>query len=348
MKRWGLVGALLMCLALVSLPACSQSGDKSGVNQQPDETNRSDQQVTVSGRGTMVASTHRNLAFNVDGKIHEIYVKEGDKVSSEDALAKLDTTALELAFIEAEADLVHAQAALAQAEYNLEKTEDPYTRDDIKTARAAVDAAEDYLEYAEEMLDQGGGIQGEEFWAAEVSRAWANLLAAKAQLETMLDAPDEGAVDAAEKALEAAEVEVNVAEQLVTEAQKQLGEATLTAPFGGEVANIHADRGDSVLTGTTIVHLIDPTSMQLVARVNELDVVKVKTGQKVMISVDAMPGTTLEGLVTFISLVPREPGIVLFESDDEEKDYEVKIDFDIPKNSPIRVGMNATAEIIIE
>ena len=114
------------------------------------------------------------------------------------------------------------------------------------------------------------------------------------------------------------------------------------------MANIHADRGDSVLTGTTIVHLIDPTSMQLVARVSELDVIKVKTGQKVMISVDAMPGTTLEGLVTFISLVPREPGVVLFESDDEEKDYDVKIDFDIPENSPIRIGMNATAEIIIE
>ena len=139
-----------------------------------------------------------------------------------------------------------------------------------------------------------------------------------------------------------------VAEQAVTEAQKQLDKATLSAPFGGEVAKVYADEGDSVLTGTTIIRLIDPTSLQLVARVDELHVVKVKTGQKVMISVDAMPGTTLEGLVTFISLVPREPGVVLFESDDEEKDYDVKIDFDIPENSPIRVGMNATAEIIIE
>ena len=114
------------------------------------------------------------------------------------------------------------------------------------------------------------------------------------------------------------------------------------------MAKVHAEEGDSVLTGTTIIHLIDPTSLQLIARIYEIDVVKVKTGQKVMISIDAMPGTVLEGLVAFISPVARKPVAVLFESDDEEKDYEVKIDFDIPENLPIRVGMNATAEIIIE
>lgn len=97
-----------------------------------------------------------------------------------------------------------------------------------------------------------------------------------------------------------------------------------------------------------IIRLIDPASLQLIARINELDIVSIKNGQKVMISVDAMPETILEGSVTFISLVDRDPGAVLFESDDEEKEYEVKINFDIPESSPIRVGMNATAEIIIE
>ena len=89
--------------------------------------------------------------------------------------------------------------------------------------------------------------------------------------------------------------------------------------------------------------------MELTARVDELDVVKVKTRQKVIISVDAVPEAKLEGWVTFISPVAREPvGVVLFEDENEEKSYEVKIDFNIPENSPIRVGMIATAEIIVE
>jgi len=301
MKRWGIISALLMCLALVSLPACSQPDDENGVNQPPAETVRGDPQVTVSGSGTLAASNDRNLAFNVAGKIYEIYVKEGDKVSKGDALAKLDTTALELALAKAEADLIQLQAAQVQAGATKERAEyDLYQLKDV------LHASSDRVEVAESQLE------------------------------------------AAEKALEAAEVQVKVAERAVTEARKQLDEATLTAPFSGEVANVYADEGDSISTGTTIIRLIDPTSLQLIARVNELDVVNVKTGQKVMISVDAMPGIMLEGLVTFISPVAREPGAVLFESDDEEKEYEVKINFDIPENSPIRVGMNATAEIIIE
>jgi len=89
--------------------------------------------------------------------------------------------------------------------------------------------------------------------------------------------------------------------------------------------------------------------MERVARVDEPDIAKVKAGQKVMISVDAVPEAKLEGRVTFISPVAREPvGVVLFEDEDEEKSYEVKIDFDIPENSLIRAGMSATAEIIVE
>jgi len=301
MKRWGIISALLVCLALVSLPACGQSDDESGVNQQPDETVRGDPQVTVSGSGTIAASNDRNLAFNVTGKIYEIYVQEGDKVSKGDMLAKLDTTALELALAKAEADLVQVKAAQVQAKAAKEQA-----NYDLYQFKDVLHASSDRIKVAESQLE------------------------------------------AAEKALEAAELQVKVAEQAVAEARKQLDEASLAAPFNGEVANVYADEGDSIGTGTTIIRLIDPTSLRLIARVNELDVVNVKTGQEVMISVDAMPGTVLRGLVTFISPVAREPGAILFESDDEEKDYEVKIDFDIPENSPIRVGMNADAEIIIE
>ena len=301
MKRWGIISALLMCLALVSLPACGQPDDDGGVNQQPNETARGDTQVTVSGSGTIAASNDRNLAFNIAGTIYEIYIKEGHKVSKGDALAKLDTTALELALAKAEADLVQVQAAQVQAKASKEQAD--YELHQLKDV---LHASSDRVEVAESQLE------------------------------------------AAEKALEAAEAQAKVAEQAVTEARKQLDEATLTAPFSGEVANVYVDEGDSIVNGTTIIRLVDPAGLQLIARINELDVVNVKNGQKVRISVDALPGMVIEGSVTFISPVAREPGTVLFESDDEEKEYEVKIDFDIPENSPIRVGMNATAEIIIE
>ena len=136
-----------------------------------------------------------------------------------------------------------------------------------------------------------------------------------------------------------AESQLEVAEQAVAEAQKQLERATLTAPFDGVVASIDADEGDSVSTMVTVVHLIDLTSMELSAEVDEIDIAEVKPGQRAIIEVDALPALQLEGKVTSISLLPEvQSGVVL---------YEVKIGFDTSPDFELRVGMSATADIII-
>jgi len=339
-KSWRVVTVLLLCLVLAGSVACNPfADDEQEASQQLVEVVRGDLIVSISGSGSIEVANEVKLAFGVGGRIDKIYVEEGDNVTDGDALAKLDTDALELA-------LAQAQAALEQAEYNLEKAEEPYSRDDIKSAQAAVASAEDYLDYAEWMLDQAEEAEEEaeneeaeelaeaqvQQWTLEVSRAWASLLAAEAQLEAILDAPDEGAVDAAEAQLEAAE-------QALAQAQKQLDEATITAPFNGIVASVGADEGDTVLTTTTIIHLIDLTSMELKVDVDEIDIPGVEVGQRVIIEVDALPDVEFEGEVTFISsLAEEEAGVVL---------YEVKIDFAVPEGSGLRVGMSATADIIL-
>ncbi|MFC1967675.1 HlyD family secretion protein [Chloroflexota bacterium] len=432
MKRRGILGILLLVLFLMSTIACS-SGDE----ETTAETVNSDINVTVTGDGNIEASSHARLTFGSGGKVDEIAVKEGDKVSKGDVLARLDTGALELAEARAQVVLTQAQVALTQAqvaltqvklagqtaennlkntqdtgsilglallnaqidiknaEYSYNKVSDYYTYTDIRVAEADVAAAELYLE---DVLVQLGKYAetdvGYARWSDVVIHAQARIKAAEDRLEAMragLD-PDEVAIkklllEAARKAevqaqrnldklsdevaIKALEVElaeesvehaqqnvnlaqhnVDLAQKSLAQAQKYLGEATIVAPFDGTVANIGAKEGEflspAAYTGTPIVEIIDLSHMELTARVNEVDIVKVKTGQKVMISVDAMPGTSLEGRVTFISPVARDPGAVLFEDEDEEKDYEVKIDFDIPNNSPIKAGMSATAEIIVE
>jgi RND family efflux transporter MFP subunit len=298
MRRLAIIGVLLICLALLGLPACGTSDD--GDEIPPNENGSSTVPVTVNGDGTITATNDRLLAFSTVGEIERIYVAEGDTVGRGDTLAKLDTTTLELALARAETDLFQLQAALAQAQ-----------------------ASRDLSEY--------NLYQLKKVYYASSDR----ISVARAQLE------------ADKMAIEAAGRQVTLAEQAVNEARKQLDKATLTAPFDGEVAQMFTDEGDSIVTGTAILRLVDPASMQLIARINELDIVNVRTGQTAMISVDAMPETVLGGTVVFISPVDRNPGTVLFEDEDEEKEYEVKIDFDIPENLPIRVGMNAAVEITV-
>jgi len=358
MRTRVIIGILLLGLIITAVTACNPfSGDQDKVTEQLVEVVRGDLMVSVSGSGNIVVSDEANLAFGTSGKIARIYIEEGDEANKGELLAKLDTGPVELA-------LAQAQTALDQAEYNLEKTKEPYSEDDLDSAEAAVEAAEKGLEYAEWMLDKSedaveaaedalaeaeqGGDPGEiataeaqlavaeaavEQWRAEMSRAEASLIAAEVQLEAMLDAPDEGAVKAAESQLKAAR-------QAVAEAQKQLDEAVITAPFDGEIVNVFADEGDIITPAVPIIHLIDPTVMEIEVEVDEIDIAEVKVGQRVVIEVDALPTLQLEGRVTSISALSIETGGVVL--------YEVTIGFDVPSGSGLKLGMSATADIIIK
>ena len=272
-------GALLLCLVLVGSIACSPSGDDSKkAGQQSVKVVRGDLMATVSGNGTIEVLTERKLAFSSGGRIEKIYVDEGDKVNKGDTLARLDTSALELALTQAKLGLVQARVARDEAEYDLN------------------------------------------------------------QLKNVLHASHDR-VKIAESALSAAEKQVEAAEQTVAEAQKQLDEATITAPFSGVVASVDVDEGDNVSTVTTIVHLIDLTSIELVAEVDEIDIPGVKPGQRAIIDVDALPGAPLEGKVTSISPLSIETaGVVV---------YEVKIGIDDSKDYGLKAGMSASADIVI-
>ncbi|MFH1383303.1 MAG: efflux RND transporter periplasmic adaptor subunit [Chloroflexota bacterium] len=406
MKKRGIMGMLLLGLLILTI-ACSGGGEK--ITRPAVKSD-----ITVTGNGNIEALSHAKLTFGSGGKVADIAVKEGDNVSKDDVLARLDTSALELALnqakvaqaeaqvavnsaeiavTQAQVGVTQAEVALQTAEYHLEFAQDLYTWSDIRIAQADVDEAKDYLEYSLEKLGQyiprdgesqypdtleyvlgeGSKLPGYEVWQERLVHAQARLNAAKDRLNAMLSGYDTKEVaikklqvEVAQQSVELAEQTLGIAEQSLSLAkqsfeftcqsvelvQKQLDEATITAPFDGIVARVGAKEGEflspAAYAGTTIVELIDLRYMELTARIDELDIVRVKTEQKVIISVDALPGTVLEGRVTFISPVAREPGAVLFEDEDEEKEYEVKIDFNIPEYLPIKAGMSATAEIFVE
>ena len=400
MKRCGIIGILLLGLILIGVTACADD-DKETTSQQPAE---GDINVTITADGNMEASLQMGLTFGSGGKVDQIFVNKGDKVTEGDALAKLDTAPLETALTQAKviqaqaritrtkAQIAQAQAQVAQAQAQVAQaqaqTAVTQAREVLAQAQAARTQAEIALNTAEDNLEDAYNhlrwsnrtfdrndaalkdaevqyetaqlefqVAGAQFEAAElqIEVAVSQVETAVSQVETAISQVEITGLqlEISEPQLEVADLQLEATEQALEKAQKQLDEATITAPFDGIVYKIGAKEGEflspAAFTGRTIIGIVDLSHMELVARIDELDVVKVKTGQKVMISVDAMPGTKLEGRVTFISPVASEPiGVVLFESDDDVKNYEVNIDFDIPEDLSIMAGMSATAEIIVE
>ena len=92
--------------------------------------------TSVSASGSLVSTNEANLGFADRGKIAEIMVKVGDKVTAGQALARLDDAALTQAYNSAKAKLDQQNAALG-------KITGSYT---VEGAQAALDAANSVLE----------------------------------------------------------------------------------------------------------------------------------------------------------------------------------------------------------
>jgi RND family efflux transporter MFP subunit len=291
----------------------------------------------------MEVATEANLTFGVGDTVAQIYVEEGDTVTRGDVLARLDTDALELAVTQAQVALTQqqvavtrAQVALRTAEHSLDEARDLYTWPEIKVAQADVDDAEAFLQY---VLDRG--LPEEALLYAQ-----ARFTAAEAKLDAMINSYDteevaikKMEVALAEQSLELAQQSLEQIRQSLEQARKNLDKATLTAPFDGLIASVDADEGDIVLATTKIIHLIDPTSMELKVEVDEIDIPGVQPNQPVIIDVDALPALPVEGRVISVSpLSVEEAGVVL---------YEVKIGFAVPEGSELRAGMSVDADIVI-
>jgi len=350
MKRWSkIIGLLLIGLVLVGgTIGCNPFAGEDEAAQQLAEVERGDVRISVDGSGNIQLANDVELSFGVGGRIDRIYVEEGEMVGRGEVLAELETDDLELALTQAEVTLASQQVAvtqaevnLKQAEYNLDQAMEVYSWPEIEVADAEVDNAEAFLEY---VLDKG-------LSSLTIAYAQARLAAAQAKLDAMVTQYDTEEVaiyrmnvELAEQSLELAEESLEHARQSLEYAQDQLDEATISAPFAGVIADIYADEGDVVLPPTlttqSIIYLVDLSTMELDLDVDEIDIPGVTVGQKAVITIDALPDVEFEGEVRTISSVAKEEaGVVI---------YEVKIGFDVPEVTGLRVGMSADVDIVME
>jgi len=134
------------------------------------------------------------------------------------------------------------------------------------------------------------------------------------------------------------ELTVKQNESALLDAKEKLADYSIYAPFDGVVAEIDIKNGDSVSANAVIATLI---TNQMIAEItlNEVDVAKIKIGEKVTLTFDALPDLTISGKVLDIdTLGTVSQGVV---------SYGVKIAFDTLANS-IKSGMSVTADIITD
>lgn len=138
--------------------------------------------------------------------------------------------------------------------------------------------------------------------------------------------------------IQSQELAIKQKENALADAKANLSNYSIYTPFDGVLAEVSVKRGESVSSGTAVATLI---TKQRIAEItlNEVDVAKVKIGQKATLSFDAVEGLNITGEVAEVDIVgTASQGVV---------SYNVKIVFDT-QDERIKPGMSVSANIITE
>lgn len=150
-------------------------------------------------------------------------------------------------------------------------------------------------------------------------------------LEKLMEGPDD--LDIRTK-----KIAIQQKEAALVTARENLAGCYAYAPFDGIITKVNVEKGDSVSSGTTVATLITKQSIAEIS-LNEIDVAKVKIGQKTTLTFDAVEGLSITGEVLEIdTLGTVTQGVV---------SYNIKIGFDT-QDERIKPGMSVSASIIID
>ncbi len=120
MKAWKLILGPLIVL-IMTVTGCNSASNQTGSQFQQTEVIRGDLTTNIRGSGKITLATDAKLSFGSSGKLVLLNLKEGDKVTSGQVLAKIDTSALEVALAQAKVAQSQTQVTLAQSKLALDQ-----------------------------------------------------------------------------------------------------------------------------------------------------------------------------------------------------------------------------------
>lgn len=166
----------------------------------------------------------------------------------------------------------------------------------------------------------------------EVANAISDLVSAKDKFNT---APTLGVGGQFEDIL-AQESKVAQAQSSVAAFEASFNKTIIRAPFSGVVTLQDAKVGNAVSPGNTLISIISQNQMYVEANISEIQIGKIKVGDRVSITFDAFPNEKFSGAVAYI-----EPGDVII---DGVVNYKIRVNLDSYEER-IKSGLTANLKV---
>jgi len=278
-------------------------------------------QTIIQARADLITA-RRNLQNLQDSNVAQAQAKlnlEQAKKALQDAQDARDRLNYKRA---SQAQLDSAQANYILAKNQLETAQELYdavkdrAEDDVIRAQALsqLGAAQSARDRALANLNYLLGLPDAEDIAtadAKIEVAKANLADAQREWDRLKDGPDPQDIAASQARIQAIE--------------SMLNQVVIYAPIGGTITQVDSQEGDQVSPGTASFRIDDFSRLLVDVQVTEVDINRVKVGQPVQLSFDAIQGKNYNGLVTEVSSVGTSvQGVVNFtvtiEMEDADQD----------------------------
>jgi HlyD family secretion protein len=298
-----------------------------------------------------VEATEVRLAPEVGGRLLDVAVKEGDRISAGDLVARLDDTDTAIASRRAEAERDQAVAQLRLLQAGARAEDIRQARAQVDSSQAEVAAAEAELQSAradlarfEALLASNAGSRKQRDDAAtKVAVAEAHVNSARERVRAAAEALARLRAGARVEEIAAARARVAATEAQIAALAKEHSDALLKSPVAGFVTAKLADAGEVIARGTPVVVVTDLDHAWANVYVDEPLVPLLKLGQKVSLVTDA--GQRLEGTISFISpkaeFTPRN---VQTAEERTKLVYRIKVTAD-NRDGVLKPGMPVEAEI---
>ncbi len=329
---------ILFLVFLIINPFVFSCGRKTEASYKWAEVKKGDikEVVYVTGVVKPKVGAEVKVGSRVSGRVEKLFVREGDWVNKGDMIAIIEHEDLEAMVKEAEAELdtLKRELKLIMEQYPLQ----------IKEQEAENSAIRAKLEYSKKQLERYRELRKKDFvsqeevdrWEREVKTLRAELEAGIKRVEYLkAKMRNEIAIKKAK---------IRKAEELLKIRRINLSYAFIKAPISGIVTEVSTQEGETVaasLAAPTFVVVVDPTKLEVYAYVDESEIGKVRSNQKVTLTVDAYPDLVFKGRVRKIN-----PKAVIREN---MVNYEAIVELDEPleKLKLLRPEMTAYVKIIV-
>jgi membrane fusion protein (multidrug efflux system) len=298
-----------------------------------------------------VASDISMISPKVEGYVRAVEVGDNQLVRAGAVLVAIDDRDFAAKVAQAEATVVAEQATVATIDSKL-----VLQKSIIDQAVATVQAADAELDRALRDLARYRGLMKNDFASrqryeavdADAIKASAALAKAKAALAAERD--QIGVLDAQRRQEEA---KLDQARAALALARNDLANTVIRAPVDGVVGNRGVRVGQYVKAGTQLLAVVPLPDVYVVANFKETQLAGIRPGQTAHLSIDALPGKSLEGQVesfapasgSQFSLLPPENATGNFTKVVQRVPVRIAVKHDNPLAGLLRPGLSVVVSI---